>query len=98
MSHLKATICFEAAPPGAVDSVISTPTIPRHGFKDSAMDPASIASAFVGMQSGQLQFNIDVQLMKDTANQQKEVAQLVAGSVQSASLPADVGQNLDIAA
>ncbi len=62
------------------------------------MDTASIASAFIGMQSGQLQLNIDLQLMKNVANQQKAVAQLVAATAQNASLPAGVGNNLDIAA
>jgi hypothetical protein len=64
------------------------------------MDPASIASALIGMQAGQTQAALSQSMMKINADQQSAIAQMVASAAQSsqASLPAGVGQHLDIAA
>jgi hypothetical protein len=65
------------------------------------MDPASIASAMVGMQSGQTQLALAQSMMKINANQESAIAQMVASAAQGASqasLPPGVGRNLDVAA
>jgi hypothetical protein len=65
------------------------------------MDPASIASAMVGMQAGQTQLALAQAIMKINANQDSAIAQMVASAAQSASqasLPPGVGNHLDIAA
>ncbi len=65
------------------------------------MDPASIASAMVGMQAGQTQLALSQSMMKINANQESAMAQMLASAAQGASqasLPPGVGGNLDIAA
>jgi hypothetical protein len=65
------------------------------------MDPASIASAMIGMQAGQTQVALSHSIMKINADQESAMAQMLASAAQSASqasLPPGVGKNLDIAA
>jgi hypothetical protein len=66
------------------------------------VDPVSIASALVAAQAGQVQLGIAETMMKNNADQQSSMAQMLAVAAQAtsqqASLPAGVGKNLDIAA
>jgi len=62
------------------------------------MDPASIAMALVTTQAGQTQTILAERMIKNNADQQSAMAQMLAASAQQASLPAGVGRNLDIAA
>lgn len=62
------------------------------------MDPASIATAFISAQAGQTQLALAEKMVKINADQQSAVAQMVSAAAQQASLPAGIGQNLDIAA
>ena len=61
------------------------------------MDPISIATAFIAAQARQTQFVLAEQMMKINADQQRAVVQMMEAAAQQASLPAGVGQNLDIA-
>jgi hypothetical protein len=66
------------------------------------VDPASIALALVAAQIGQARLGVAEKMMKNNADQQSSVAQMLATAAQAASqqasLPAGVGGNLDIAA
>jgi hypothetical protein len=66
------------------------------------MDPVAIALALVTAQIGQARLGAAETMMKNNADQQSSVAQMVAASAQAASqrasLPAGIGQTLDIAA
>jgi hypothetical protein len=62
------------------------------------MDPASIAAALIGSQTGQAQIDVGMKMLKMNADRQTAVAQMIASVAQSASLPPGVGKNLDIAA
>jgi uncharacterized membrane protein (UPF0136 family) len=66
------------------------------------MDPASIAAALIGAQTGQMQLAVAAKMMKMNADQGAAIAQLVEAAAQStsqlANLPAGIGRNLDISA
>jgi len=60
------------------------------------MDSVSIASALIATQAAQTQLSLAEKMVKIDADQQSAVAQTVAAAAQQASLPAGVGQNLNI--
>ena len=60
------------------------------------MDPASIASALIATQTAQTQLTLAEKALKINADQQSAAAEMLATAAQQASLPAGVGQNLDI--
>jgi hypothetical protein len=66
------------------------------------MDPASIAAALTGAQTGQIQLAVAAKMIKMNADQGAAIAQLVEAAAQNisplANLAAGIGQNLDIRA
>jgi hypothetical protein len=66
------------------------------------MDPASLAAAFVGAQTGQIQAAVAAKMLKMNADQAASVAQLLEAATQNANSLANVasgiGQNLDVTA
>jgi len=66
------------------------------------MDPASLAAAFVGAQTGRVQMAVAAKMMKMNADHAASIAQLLEAATQNlnslANVAAGVGQNLDISA
>lgn len=66
------------------------------------MDPASLAAAFVGAQTGQLQMAVAAKMMKMNADQAASIAQLLEAATQNfnklANVASGIGQNLDVTA
>ena len=66
------------------------------------MDPAYLAAAFVGAQTGQLQMAVAAKMMKMNADQAASIAQLLEAATQNittlANVASGVGQNLNITA
>jgi hypothetical protein len=66
------------------------------------MDPASLAAALVGAQSGQIQLAFADKMMKMNADHNTAFAQMIAAAAQGtrqAAIPAaGTGQSLDISA
>jgi hypothetical protein len=61
------------------------------------MDPASLASAFVGTQLSSTQLALVAEMLRISAAQEQAVAQLVqAGSQNLSQLAAGIGGNLNI--
>ncbi len=64
------------------------------------MDPASLASAFIGAQTGQLQMAVAAKILRMNADQDAAVAKMIEAAQQSAdrlaNVAAGVGQSLDI--
>ena len=66
------------------------------------MDPASLAAAFVGAQTGQLQMAVAAKMMKMNADQAASIAQLLEAATQNitslANVASGIGQNLNVTA
>jgi hypothetical protein len=66
------------------------------------MDPASLAAAFVGAQTGRVQMAVAAKMLKMNADQSAAIAQLLEAAADNvnrlANVAAGVGQNLDITA
>lgn len=64
------------------------------------MDPASLASAFIGAQTGQLQTAVAAKILRMNADQDAAIAKMVEAAQQStarlANVGTGVGQSLDI--
>ena len=66
------------------------------------MDPAALATALVGAQTGQIQSAVAAKMLKMNADQAASIAQLLEAATQNANSLANVasgvGQNLNITA
>jgi hypothetical protein len=66
------------------------------------MDPSSLITAFMGAQTGMLQLAVAARLERMNADQGASAAKLIGAAEQSfsplASLPANIGANLDVSA
>jgi len=66
------------------------------------MDPASLAAAFVGAQTGQLQMAVAAKMMKMNADQAASMAQLLEAATENitslANVASGIGQNLNVTA
>ena len=66
------------------------------------MDPASLAAAFVGAQTGQLQMAVAAKMMKMNADQAASIAQLLEAATENitslANVASGIGQNLNVTA
>jgi hypothetical protein len=66
------------------------------------LDPASLAAAFVGAQTGQLQMTAAAKMMKMNANQAASIAQLLEAATENitslANVASGIGQNLNVTA